>query len=118
MSINLPGRSLLPPAPKKLSVKHVDTARLLPLAYAGGLLAIGAALLIAKPRVGHVPQPNQMGTSPRRSRWRRAAQRGRDGVQAFAPVNVTDSVGRSLLLGGAALLLARVLDELSGRDGQ
>jgi predicted phage tail protein len=39
-------------------------------------------------------------------------------VQAFAPTNVTDSLGRSLILGGVALLLARVLDEVAGRDGQ
>ena len=37
---------------------------------------------------------------------------------AFAPSNVTDSLGRSLLLGGAALLVARVLDEAAGRNGK
>ena len=115
MSIKLPGRANLPYVRSR--TRPVDSARLLPLAYAGGLLAIGAALLIAKPRIGHVPPPVQMGSAPRSSRWRRAAQKGRDGIQAFAPVNVTDSLGRSLILGGAALLLARLLDELSGRDG-
>jgi len=39
-------------------------------------------------------------------------------VQTFAPSNVTDSIGRSLMLGGVALLLARALDEIAGRDGQ
>ncbi|MBY6003463.1 hypothetical protein KUV62_06075 [Salipiger bermudensis] len=116
MSIKLPGRTNLPTLSNKALPASRD--RLMPVAYAGGLLAIGAALLIAKPRLGHVPPPNRMGDGPRRSRLRRAAQRGRDGVQAFAPTNVTDSLGRSLILGGVALLLARVLDEVAGHDGQ
>ncbi len=90
----------------------------MPVLYAGGMLAIGAILLVAKPRIGKVPAPNFRGDLPRRSRWRRAAQLGRDNVGVFAPDNVTDSIGRSLLLGGAALLLSRVLDEAVGRDGQ
>ncbi len=91
--------------------------RLAPFAYAGGMLAAGAALLLAKPRLGHVPEPRRMGDLPRKRRWRRAAQTGRDNVQAFAPSNVTDSIGRSLIIGGAALMLTRLLDEASGRDG-
>ncbi|EEX16583.1 hypothetical protein CSE45_4085 [Citreicella sp. SE45] len=116
MSIKLPGRNTLPTVSAKPLPARRD--RLLPVAYAGGMLAIGAALLVAKPKFGHVPQPNRMGDGPRLSRWRRAAQRGRDGVQTFAPANVTDSIGRSLMLGGVALLLARALDEIAGRDGQ
>jgi hypothetical protein len=38
-------------------------------------------------------------------------------VEAFAPSNITDSLGRSLILGGAALLIARVLDEVGSRRG-
>ncbi|OWU72676.1 hypothetical protein ATO3_16450 [Marinibacterium profundimaris] len=92
--------------------------RISPIAYAGGMLALGAALLIAKPKIGRVPEPKQGGDVPRRSRVRRAAQVGRDGAQTFAPSNVTDSIGRSLMIGGTALLLTRILDEMSGRDGQ
>ena len=92
--------------------------RIAPFAYAGGMLALGAALLIANPKIGQVPEARQAGDAPRRSRMRRAAQIGRDGAQSFAPSNVTDSIGRSLMIGGAALLVTRLLDEASGRDGQ
>lgn len=91
--------------------------RLLPFLYAGGMLVLGAVLLAAKPRLGQVPAPDRMGDAPRRSRLRRAAQVGRDNVGVFAPSNLTDSIGRSLLLGGTALLVARALDEMTGRDG-
>lgn len=89
--------------------------RLAPYVYAGGMLAVGAALLVAKPGIGKVPNPKHGGHGPRRG-VRKAAQVGRDNVQTFAPSNVTDSIGRSLMIGGAALFLTRLLDEMSGRD--
>lgn len=91
--------------------------RVAPVAYAAGMLIAGAILLAVKPRLGHVPEPKQMGDGPRKTALRRAAQIGRDNVEVFAPTNVTDSIGRSLLLGGTALLLVRLLDEFAGRDG-
>ena len=87
--------------------------RLAPLGYAGGMLALGALLVTAKPRIGHVPDPRQAGTAPGAGPLRKAARAGRDSVSVFAPTNVTDSIGRSLLLGGTALLVARLLDEMS-----
>lgn len=105
--------------PRKLPQLPPSTQeRLTPFLYAGGMLAIGAVMLIAKPRLGHVPNPSRSGDLPRVSRWRRAAQVSRDNVHSLAPANVTDSIGRSLLLGGAALLLTRLFDEMSGDDGQ
>ncbi|WP_226623479.1 hypothetical protein [Alloyangia pacifica] len=92
--------------------------RLAPMLFAGGLLAVGAVLLKTKPRIGHVPEPRQFGNLPRRSKARRAALATRDQVSTFAPTNVTDSLGRSLMIGGAALLLTRLLDEAAGRDGK
>lgn len=88
--------------------------RVAPVAYAGGMLAIGALLVAAKPKIGHVPDPRQAGEVPTRGMFRRAARAGRDSVSVFAPTNVTDSIGRSLLLGGTALLVARLLDEVAG----
>ncbi|WP_373355887.1 hypothetical protein [Pseudoroseicyclus sp. CXY001] len=90
--------------------------RLVPLAYAGGMLAIGAALLLARPGIGEVPEASPLGHAPRRGRLRRAAHWARDGLQSFAPTNVTDSLGRSLVIGGAALLLTRLLDEVAGPE--
>ncbi|CAN0589303.1 unnamed protein product [Ectocarpus sp. 12 AP-2014] len=87
--------------------------KLAPYTYAGGMLALGAALLFAKPRIGKVPEARHAGDTPRRGSLRRAAQIGRDGAHAFAPSNVTDSIGRSLMIGGAALILTRLLDQAS-----
>ena len=89
--------------------------RLSPLVYAGGMLTIGLALLLAKPRIGKVPRSTFSGSGPRAGRRRRAAQRSRDVVAPFAPGNVTDSIGRSLIIGGVALALTRLLDELSDK---
>ncbi|EPX79523.1 hypothetical protein [Salipiger mucosus] len=92
--------------------------RLMPIFFAAGLLTVGTVLLKTKPRIGHVPRPKQFGDLPRRSRLRRAAQASRDTVEPFAPSNVTDQIGRSMLIGGAALLITRMLDEAAGRDGK
>ncbi|MBV7410924.1 hypothetical protein [Maritimibacter sp. DP1N21-5] len=103
-----------PPATRWLDRRA--SPRLAPLFYGSGMLAVGAWLLVSKPRFGEVPAPRQSdddGVSGT-SRVSRVAKVGRDGVEAFAPTNVTDSIGRSLLLGGAALILTRLLDEVSG----
>ncbi|NDV02492.1 hypothetical protein [Pseudoroseicyclus tamaricis] len=103
----LPSRRLPAPA---------ERDRWLPAAYAGGMLAFGAALLVAKPSVGHVPDARPFGAHPRKGRLRRAAGWARDSTHALAPSNVTDSIGRALVIGGLALLITRFLDELAGRD--
>ncbi len=116
MTTYLPNRaSLSEKVPS--SLPPTTGKRLMPLVYAGGMLAIGAALLATKPRVGHVPNARLSGDAPSGSRFRRAAQTTRDAADTFAPTNVTDSIGRSLLIGGAALVLTRLLDEAtdSGR---
>lgn len=99
------------------ALEAVSNDRIAPVLYAGGMLALGVALIAAKPRIGNVPKPRRIGDENAASRLRRAAIRGRDGVEAFAPSNITDSLGRSLILGGAALLIARVLDEVGSRRG-
>ncbi|MEC7762627.1 MAG: hypothetical protein VX874_12035 [Pseudomonadota bacterium] len=98
-------------------LERATNDRVAPVLYAGGMLALGIALIVAKPRIGNVPKPLARGDESSAGRLRRAAIRGRDGVEAFAPSNVTDSLGRSLILGGAALLVARVLDEVGTRRG-
>ncbi|SNR46822.1 hypothetical protein [Puniceibacterium sediminis] len=116
MSNIVPGRDSLP-----VLVDHYLPAarreRLSPLLYAGGMLALGAALLIAKPRIGHVPRATLAEGPPTRSHSRRAVQGSRDIIAPFAPSNVTDSIGRSLMIGGVALALTRVLDEMAHRRG-
>ncbi|GAB1379990.1 hypothetical protein [Pararhodobacter aggregans] len=84
-----------------------------PVTYGAGMLALGAVLVLAKPRIGAVPEPVQDGDEPRG--LRRLAAAARDGISVYAPTNVTDSLGRSLLIGGGALILARAFDALAGR---
>lgn len=119
MSHKFYGRTLPALTEIKNEVLPADRrARLAPIFFAGALIGLGATLIKTKPRFGNVPNPSQFGDMPRRKGWRRAAQKSRDGVATFAPANVTDSLGRSLLLGGAALLVARLLDEAAGRNGK
>lgn len=93
-----------PPAPR---------SAVSPVAYGAGMLALGAVLVLSKPRIGAVPEPVQTDDAP--GVLRRLAAAARDGVSAFAPSNVTDSIGRSLVIGGSALILARAFDALAGR---
>ncbi|QQA42452.1 hypothetical protein [Pelagovum pacificum] len=90
--------------------------RLMPVLVAGGLLAAGALLLRVDPGSAQVPSPARYGDAPRGSRFRRAAQASRDTIAPLAPSNLTDSIGRSLVIGGAALILTRFFDELVGRS--
>ena len=100
--------SLLPTGRTTALIKNEKVA---PVLYSAGMLAIGSLLLAGKPRLGEVPKAAHGGDRKRRSRWRRAAQKSRDAADSFAPSNLSDSMGRSLLIGGAALLLTRLLDE-------
>ncbi len=100
----------LPDRSKSRALELSD--RVSPLIYAGGLIGLGALLLWAKPRIGEVPKA-ALTERVSGSRRRRLARSGRDAVGALAPSNVTDSVGRSLVVGGLALMLARLLDEAS-----
>lgn len=90
--------------------------RLKPFIFGGSLIAIGSMLLRVKPSVGQVPDPKPYGTSGRNRLRRRMAHRVRDGAASFAPTNVTDQIGKSLVLGGTSLLVARVLDEYLGPE--
>ena len=59
--------------------------RLTPFVYAGGMVAIGLTLLLAKPRIGNVPRSDLSGDRPAMGRRRRAARKSRDVVGPFAP---------------------------------
>lgn len=97
------------------ALERASGSDMAPILYAGGMLALGVALLAAKPRIGNVPEPMLRGEESSNSRLRRVAIGGRDGFRAFAPSNVTDSIGRSLIVGGAALFLTRLFDEIGSK---
>lgn len=96
-------------------VKRRD--RVKPIVFGCSLLAVGSLLLRASPNVGNVPDPKPYGSSARRSKRRRAAERLRDASASFAPTNLTDQLGKSLIMGGTALLVARMMDEYVGPGG-
>lgn len=107
------------PIPTRLSTplaRPSTRERLAPMAVAAGLIAAGAMLWRAKPSALQMPEAAPLGDAPRRGFLRRAARQSRDGLGHFAPDNLSDSLGRSLVLAGGALLATRLLDEIAGRD--
>ncbi|WP_425071919.1 hypothetical protein [Sagittula sp. S175] len=90
-------------------------ARLSPLVYGAGMIAAGLLLKKVNPRFGTVPNPLQFGASEGTSRRLKSAAFARDRAASFAPSNITDKLGSSLMLGGIAMVTARVLDEAVGR---
>lgn len=86
-----------------------------PLALAGGLVAGGAMLLKMRPGALELPEPALLGDDNHEaSGARRLARRSRDGVAHFVPSNLSDSLGRSLVIAGLALAVTRLLDEAAG----
>lgn len=80
-------------------------------------LLSGIALLIAgvfvrrlKPSFLELPEHDGSGSNDRG--MSRAARKSRDGVARVLPSNLTASIGRTLIIMGAGLILVRALDEL------
>jgi hypothetical protein len=106
MTTYLPDTSLTKP----LTTRNSD--RWKPIVYGGALAGVGLLLLKVSPSVGEMPKASlSKGTS--NSRRSKVARVARDGAEQLAPGNVTDKLGRSLLIGGLAMISARLLDELS-----
>ncbi|WP_425052984.1 hypothetical protein [Psychromarinibacter sp. S121] len=104
----------MPTLPKTISVSEPATKRLLPLAIGAGLLAAGAFLWRTKPQALNIPDPMPMDDSKQSNALQRAVRKSRDGVSLVAPDNLGVSVGRSMVIAGTALMVTRLLDELSG----
>lgn len=92
-----------------------DWDRLAPFAFGAGIIAAGAVLSRIRPTALDLPD-----ATPRKSRGSGPISRliawTRDGADHVAPENMSAQLGRSLILAGTAMLAARVLDELAGRD--
>ncbi len=101
----------LPPLHRHLRAPMAQ--RLLPAAAALGLMAAGVLLWRWRPSLLDLPQPAPLKGGRPQGMFRRAARRSREGVSLVAPDNLSVSLGRSLVIAGAALLAVRVLDELS-----
>ncbi|ETW13507.1 glucosyltransferase MdoH [Roseivivax marinus] len=84
-----------------------------------GAAMIGAGLLMRRiePETLRVPEPSRRPKSLRDVRSGRDAVRAtRDGIARFTPHNLTKTLGRSLVLMGAATIAVRMLDELVDDD--
>ncbi|SIO32368.1 hypothetical protein [Vannielia litorea] len=103
-----------PAFPADLLPTERQADRLVPVAVAAGLVAAGALLWRARPHALDFPDPVPLDGNPSRSLFRRAARKGRDGLRRVSPDNLSVSLGRSMVIAGGALLLTRLLDELSG----
>ncbi len=103
-----------PAFPKDLLPTQDTQNRLVPVAVAAGLVAAGALLWRARPHALDFPDPVPLDNNPKRSIFKRFARKGRDGLRRVAPDNLSVSLGRSMVIAGGALLVTRLLDELSG----
>lgn len=95
---------------------YLEDDRVTPIAVGVGLLAVGALLWKTKPSMLDMPDPLPLGKEPDNSFSRRALRKTRDGVSHVAPSNLSVSLGRSMVIGGLALVLTRILDELTGKE--
>ncbi len=78
-----------------------------------GLALLGAGLLIRRWQPKLLDLPDTPSDTHHKDRGvRRAARKSRDGLASILPGNMTGSIGRSLIIMGAGLLLVRALDEL------
>lgn len=88
------------------------TARLLPMLTGLGVMAVGAVMSRRTLSALDMPSPVARGAAPD-SRTGAAVARLRDGASSAAPGNLGAQIGRSLMIGGAAMIVARVLDEIA-----
>ncbi|KIN63672.1 Glucosyltransferase MdoH [Sulfitobacter noctilucicola] len=77
-----------------------------------GIALMGAGLLMRAWRPSALSLPDRPEKDRHTDRGvAKAARRSRDGVATILPRNMTGSLGRSLLIMGAGLVMVRVLDE-------
>lgn len=78
-----------------------------------GLALLGAGLLVRRWRPTALTLPERGETENRSDRGvARVARKSRDGIASILPGNMTGSIGRSLMIMGAGLIMVRALDEL------
>ncbi|WP_424933168.1 hypothetical protein [Amaricoccus macauensis] len=88
--------------------------------YLVGLAMVGLGLAARRvePDLLSLPEPSETRKRLRDVRTGRDAARvTRDGIASFIPANLTKSMGRTLIIMGAALVAVRALDELVDDDG-
>lgn len=78
-----------------------------------GLALLGMGLLVRRWQPAALTLPDNPDSDGRRDRGlSKAARKSRDGVASVLPGNMTGSIGRTMMIMGAGLILVRALDEL------
>ncbi len=78
-----------------------------------GLALLGLGLWIRRWQPSVLSLPDRPAKDGHRDRGvAKAARKSRDGIASVLPRNMTGSIGRSLLVMGAGLIIVRALDEL------
>ena len=77
-----------------------------------GIALLGAGLMLRRWQPSALRLPEKPQEEARDRGVRRAARKSRDGIAKVLPGNLTGSIGRSLVVMGAGLILVRALDEL------
>lgn len=88
-------------------MRHPST-RNSPLVTGALLFVLGLLLRRWHPDALRLPEPPRRGTRGRGVP--RAARQARDGIARVLPTNLTGSIGRTLAIAGAGLVLVRLLD--------
>lgn len=97
------------------AVRKDDLDRVLPIAVGTALVASGILLWRTKPSVLALPDPVPIGDESTPSRLVAAAHGARDRIARVMPENLATSIGRALAVTGLALILVRLLDEVTAR---
>jgi len=96
----------------KIDRETLDAAA--PFAAAIGLTVVGAVLVKWRPDVLEMPEPNANPRLPDFRDHRDVALQLRESAAALSPRNLMDTLGRSLIISGALLLVVRAIDGLNG----
>ncbi|SEN42884.1 hypothetical protein [Palleronia pelagia] len=75
-----------------------------------GAALLGTGMLLRRWQPSALSLPERPDTLHRDSGARRAARKTRDGIARVLPSNLTGSLGRTLIIAGAGLVLVRLLD--------
>ncbi|NNE51022.1 MAG: hypothetical protein HKN30_01305 [Sulfitobacter sp.] len=82
-----------------------------------GLALLGAGLLLRRWQPSALNLPDRPDKDDHKDKGvAKAARKSRDGVATVLPKNMTGSIGRSLIIMGAGLIMVRALDELVEDD--
>lgn len=82
-----------------------------PFAAGAAVVAAGFAFTRFRPSALDLPNPTGRGDGAT-GRVAKAVGLARDGADHVAPDNVSAQIGRSLVMAGSAMLVARLLDEV------